>query len=111
MLQKEATRVTLLATSVTASTFEFSRSWTHIDKLVRRDKVLYDVCRRVFNAHTPILILGRVWHRSDVLSIGLSSVFFLKVPNGGSQIGVQPCVAVVTSRTVLVQVAARIWAS
>lgn len=53
MLQKEEAQVTLLATSVIASTFDFFRSWTHIDKLVRRDKVLYDVCRRVFNAHTP----------------------------------------------------------
>jgi hypothetical protein len=56
----EEAQVTLLATSVTASTFDFSRSWTHIDKLVRRDKVLYDVCRRVFNAHTSLLIPGRV---------------------------------------------------
>lgn len=51
---RRSTRVTLLATSVIASSlrFFFSRSWTHIDKLVRRDKVLYDVRRRVFTTRT-----------------------------------------------------------
>ena len=45
MLQKEATRVTLLATSVIRIQLRFfffflPRSWTRTDKLVGRDKVL-----------------------------------------------------------------------
>lgn len=79
-----STRVTLLATSVIAYTFDFFRSWTHIDKLVRRDKVLYDVSRRVFNAHRDPHPREGVC--SDVLSVSLSSV--LKVPNDGSQLRV-----------------------
>ena len=62
--------------------------------------------------HTPFSSQGG--GGSDVLSVSLSvtgKCAFLKVPNGGSQLGARPCVVVVTSRAVLVQVAARIWAS
>ena len=71
------------------------------------------MCRRVFNAraHTPLSSFPREGG-SDVRL--LCSVkcqrCFLKVPNDGSHLGVGPCVAVVTSRAVLVRVAARIWA-
>lgn len=81
--REEATRVTLLATSVIASTFDFTRSWTHIDKLVCRDKVLYDVgssCVFFFfftDTRTPLLIPGK--EGSDVLSVSFLSTV-LKVP-------------------------------